>query len=107
MSDPKRYRIRLTPEALSNLEEIHAHIAKDSPRNAAGMLETILDAIDLLEIFPLHKLVEPQSRTNKHPVRTLPVPPYIIYFRVIDDEAVVVIRHIRHGARQTPDIEQI
>ena len=66
------------------------------------MIEKILDAIDLLEIFPHRTIVQRQTPRLKHPVRSLPVKPYVIYFRVIDEDRVVVIRHIRHGARRPP-----
>src|SRR5438034_10439497 len=98
----EHYRVRLTPQALSDLEGIHAFIAKDSPRNAASMLERILDTIDSLEIFPHRTVVERQSRKIRYPVRSVPAKPYVIYFRVIEEEGVVVIRHIRHGARRRP-----
>lgn len=99
-----KYRVRLTSQALFDLEEIHASISRDSPQNAALMLERILDSIDLLEVFPHRTVVERQTSSLRFPVRSLPVKPYVIYFRVIEDERIVVIRHIRHGARQQPDI---
>ena len=99
----ERFRIRLAHRALSDLEEIHATISKDSPQNAAAMIEKILKAIDLLEIFPHRTVVERQSASLRYPVRSLPVKPYVIYFRVIDDERIVIIRHIRHGARKAPE----
>ena len=98
-----RFRVRLTPQALSDLEEIHAVISRDSPQNAASMIERILDSIDLLELFPHRTVVERQTSSLKYPVRSLPVKPYVIYFRVIEQENTVVIRHIRHGARRPPD----
>src|ERR1044072_8655316 len=94
------YRVRLTPQALADLEEIHAAISVDSPQNAASMIERFLDSIDLLEVFPHRTVVERQTSSLKYPVRSLPVKPYVIYFRVIEDERIVVILHIRHGARQ-------
>src|SRR2546423_14025999 len=82
----ENFRVRLTPQALSDLKEIHRFISRDSPRNAASMIEQILDSIDLLEIFPHRTVVERQSPSLKYPVRSLPVKPYVVYFRVIDDE---------------------
>jgi plasmid stabilization system protein ParE len=67
------------------------------------MVERVLDAIDSLEIFPRRTVVERQSPKLKYPVRSLPVKPYVIYFRVIEDEKTVIIRHIRHGARRKPE----
>jgi toxin ParE1/3/4 len=97
-----QYRVRLTPQALSDLEEIHSYIAQDSPQNASSMLARILDAIDTLEMFPHRTVVERQSAALKYPVRSLPAKPYVIYFRVIEDKKIVVVRHIRHGARRRP-----
>jgi toxin ParE1/3/4 len=97
------YRVRLTPQALADLEEIHTYISRDSPQNAESVIARILDSIDLLEIFPHRTVVERQTPRLKYPVRSLPVKPYVIYFRVIEEERIVVIRHIRHGARQQPD----
>jgi len=99
---PEHYRVRLAPPALADLEEIHTSISRTSPQGAASMLEQLVDAIDSLEVFPHRTVVERQVSSLKFPVRSLPVKPYIIYFRVIEDEKVVVIRHIRHGARQPP-----
>src|SRR5687768_15711538 len=99
----ERYRVRLTSQALSDLDQIHATIARDSPQNAASMIERILNSIDLLEVFPHRTVVERMTSSLKYPVRSLPVKPYVIFFRVIEDERIVVIRHIRHGARQQPD----
>ena len=99
----ENFRVRLTPQVLADLEQIHGFISRDSPQNAASRIERILDAIDLLEIFPHRTVVERQTSALRYPVRSLPVKPYVIYFRVIEDERVVVIRHIRHGARQKPD----
>jgi plasmid stabilization system protein ParE len=67
------------------------------------MLGRIFDAIDLLELFPHRTVVERQAPTLKYPVRSLAVKPYVIYFRVIEDERIVIIRHIRHGSRESPD----
>lgn len=99
---PDRFRIRLTQQALDDLEKIHSYIVQDSPQSANRMIAQILDAIDALEFFPHRTVVEHQTTQLKYPVRSLPVKPYVNYFRVIDDERIVVIRHIRHGARQQP-----
>ena len=66
------------------------------------MIEQILDAIDSLEIFPQRNVATRRSPKITDPVRSLPVKPYMIYFRVIEQDRVVVIRHIRHGARRRP-----
>ena len=96
------YRVIIAPEASADLTAIHSYVAQDSPENAARMVERILDAIETLKIMPHRTVHERQSSKIRHPVRTLPVRPYIVFFRVLDDERVVRILAIRHGARRRP-----
>jgi toxin ParE1/3/4 len=98
----ERYRIRLSPEASADIHALHAYIAQDSPDNAADMVARIFASIDLLKTFPYRTAIQRQSKRVPHPVRTLPVEPYIVFFRVIDDQATVRILTVRHGARRRP-----
>ncbi len=97
---PVSYRVIISPEASADLQSIHAFIAQDSPHHAAKLIERILAAIETLKTFPHHTLVPHASPKLKHPVRSLPVRPYLIYFRALDDEQVVRVLTIRHGARR-------
>jgi len=40
------YEVRITGEAGSDLEAIHKYISADSPQNADGVVNRILNAID-------------------------------------------------------------
>jgi len=53
-------------------------------------------------LFPPRTVVERQDRKLRHPVRSIPVRPYIVYFRVLDEDYVVRVLHVRHGARRRP-----
>jgi plasmid stabilization system protein ParE len=97
-----RYRIQLSKCVAADLEAIFDHIAKDSPANAGKMVARILTAIERLKILPHRNVVEGQSARLKHPVRSVPVQSYIVYFRVIDEHHVVRILQVRHGARKRP-----
>ena len=99
---PASYHVILSPEAAADLQALYDYISKDSPDNAAKTVGRILDAIESLEIFPRRNVVEHQSRKIKRPVRSLPVKPYIIYFRVLDEQQAVIIHSVRHGARRRP-----
>jgi toxin ParE1/3/4 len=77
-------------------------MAKNSPQNALKMVNRILKAIEGLNAFPHRNVVAPQKRRLKHPVRSLPVQSYIIFFRVIEKSRTVRILHVRHGARRRP-----
>jgi toxin ParE1/3/4 len=99
---PAHYHIILSPEAASDLQALHDYIGLDSPQNAAKVVERILKAITSLELFPHRNLVQRESKKIKHPVRSLGVRSYLIYFRVIESEEVVRILTVRHSAQQRP-----
>lgn len=96
------YRVIITPRAGRDLEAIHRYIAQDSPVNATAMVTRIMDSLESLRRFPHRTVAERERPGLHHPVRSLPVSPYIVYFRVLDDERIVRILHVRHGARQRP-----
>jgi len=66
------------------------------------MVDRILASIDLLKVFPHRYAIEFSYRGLPKQVRSLPVQPYVVYFRVLDRERVVRILTIRHGARRRP-----
>jgi plasmid stabilization system protein ParE len=98
MSD--RYRILLAKRVSADLSAIFEHIAKDSRRNAGRMVGRILDAIEGLKIFPHRNVLEGQHPRVKHPVRSLPVGAYMIFFRVEDGPKVLRVLRVRHGAQR-------
>ena len=100
MSEP--YRIIMSSESAADLKSLHAYISLDSPDSAAKMVERILTAIESLKLFPHRTVAQHTSRGLRQAVRSVPVPPYIVYFRVLDDERVVRILTVRHGARRRP-----
>jgi plasmid stabilization system protein ParE len=77
------YRIIITPWAGTDLETIYDHIARDSATNVASMISRILDALEPLKLFPHRAIVERNDPTLRHPVRSLAVRPYLVYFRVL------------------------
>lgn len=99
MIDP--CQLIVAPKAALELQKIHYHIAKDSPQNAESMILRIMDALELLRTVP-HRAALPTHQVGpKHPVRSVIVHPYIVYFRAIDGERVVRVLRIRHGARRS------
>jgi plasmid stabilization system protein ParE len=97
---PDKFRILLKKRVATDLEKISKTIARDSPQAAPAFVERILDAIDSLEMFPHRKVVQGQKPDEAHPVRSLPVPPYMVFFRVIDSQRIVRVLRVRHGARR-------
>jgi plasmid stabilization system protein ParE len=66
------------------------------------MVERILAAIETLKLAPNRTIYKQKSRKLDRPVRSLAVSSYIVYFYMIDDERIVRILTIRHGARRKP-----
>jgi plasmid stabilization system protein ParE len=97
-----RYRILLSKNVANDLQGIFDYIARDSPYNAAKMIARILDAIDTLGTSPYRNVVAGQKPGLAKPVRSLPVWPYVVFFRVHDDQNVVRVLRVRHGARKMP-----
>jgi plasmid stabilization system protein ParE len=97
-----RYRVRITPRASNDIIAICAHIEGSSPQNAAGVAQELIDAIDSLDLFPHRYKVHEHRRDPSKTVRSMPVPPFIVYYRVRDADLVVEIISVRHGARRQP-----
>ncbi|HEX4125649.1 MAG TPA: type II toxin-antitoxin system RelE/ParE family toxin [Tepidisphaeraceae bacterium] len=100
MNDP--YRLIIAPRAAFELAQIHDYIAKRSPQAATTMVTRILDGLERLCEVPHRTQVLSQPLGLKHPVRSLAIGPYLIYFRALDSERVVRVLRIRHGARRQP-----
>lgn len=96
------HQVMLTADAFSDLEGIGGYIHQHSPRNAAAVAKTILDAIDPLALMPARFRRIGQSRRRGSPVHAMVVRPFIVYFRVEDGLAVVYVLTVRHGKRRQP-----
>ena len=95
-----QYRIEFSPKAFAELLHIYAYIAQDSTEHAQGMIEKILAGIDGLENFPRRQKVHDPSGRIAGEVFSLPVPPYVVFFRISETESVVRIARVRHGAQR-------
>lgn len=99
---PDRYRVVILPEAGANVQAIFRYVEQHSPQNAVRVAATLVHAIDSLEFLPRRHKVHASSRDPRRVVRSMPVPPYLIYYRVVERDKVVEILTIRHGSRRQP-----
>lgn len=90
-------RVRFTPFSLAELDAIFAYINERNPTGAKRVKQRILRAIDLLRDFP-----RIGSSTDHAGVRVMVAHPYpyLIFYRIAEDQGEVWILSIRHGARQ-------
>src|SRR4051812_23791016 len=97
-----RYRIRMMPRASNDIVGICAYIEQNSPQNAASVASELLDAIDSLDVLPARYRIHEHRRDSSKTVHAMPVPPFIIYYRVVERHHVVEVVAILHGSRRQP-----
>ena len=91
-------KLRVTETAFAELNDIAAYIAQDSPAAAKAVARRIEQVFDRIRDFPyLAPAVDP-SGIRIFPVRPFP---YLVFYSVEQDE--IIVRNIRHGARQRPE----
>jgi toxin ParE1/3/4 len=99
---PQTYRVIVLPEAFDDLDRIVEHIAKDSPQNAATTLDRLWEACQSLDLLPHRHRVHQHRQEAARSVHAMPQAPFIIYYRIDDDQHTVRVLTIRHGARRQP-----
>jgi toxin ParE1/3/4 len=87
-------RVRYTPRARNDLDNIHSYLNERSPAAAAAVLKRIRNRIDRLADHPLMAPV-----TELAGIRGLTILryPYEAYYRIVNDE--IVILHVRDVRR--------
>ena len=99
---PDRYHVKVMPRASGDIVSICAYIEQDSPQNAALVAQEILDSIDSLSLFPQRYKVHEHRKDPSKTVRSMPVPPFVVYYRIIERLAAVEVLTVRHGSRRRP-----
>jgi addiction module RelE/StbE family toxin len=94
------YRIRFTPHAAEQLQEIFDYIERDSTERASRLIGHLLAAIDALEQLPHRYKILENLDTGGVEVRSMPVPPYLVRYHVDDANQTVHVLSVRHGARR-------
>jgi plasmid stabilization system protein ParE len=96
---PQKYRVIISPKALSELESILDYIATDSPANAVKVIDRLLDEIQALETFPGRYAEMNTEDAAAPPLRLMPSPPFRIIYEILRERAVVRVLTVEHGAR--------
>ncbi|HEV2202225.1 MAG TPA: type II toxin-antitoxin system RelE/ParE family toxin [Bryobacteraceae bacterium] len=92
-------RIRWSPDAVADLENIVAYIHRDNPAAAQRVGQAIYDRLSVLGTFPYGGRVGCVEGTREFP---LPPPPFIVVYRVLQQADVVQIVNVIHGAERWP-----
>lgn len=89
-------RVIVREAAYDDLDRIHAWIAKDRPRAANAVIDRILESANRLGRFPYMGHVGRAPGTYEW---VIPGLPYIIVYRLEENEGLVVIDAVFHGAQ--------
>lgn len=91
-------KLNYTPQAVSDLDIIHAYIAEDNPRAADQVIARVLQAMTILETYPLVGRAGRIDGTREWSISGLP---YVGIYTLPDEINVDVIA-ILHTSRQFP-----
>jgi plasmid stabilization system protein ParE len=94
------YRVELSPRALADIDGIVGHIHQDSPVAATRFRERLLTKIGNLTSFPRGYSRAPEEAGCSIEVRQTFVGRYRILFTIRDEDALVYVLTVRHGARR-------
>lgn len=96
---PQKNKIKYTPIAFDDMDEIFSYIAKDNVTTAEGLLEQISSGISMLSEFPNMGSVLSDEEYNlvNNGYRFIVIHPYLVFYRIIDHN--IIIHRILHGRR--------
>lgn len=95
----ERYRVIVSAQAYEALIGIMDYIAQDSPAKAVKAVNHLLDEIGTLDFMPNRYSLWRGSSRLPFAVRSMPVPPFRVVYRVFDKLRVVRVLTVEHGAR--------
>src|SRR5579871_2462826 len=98
MMAPIEYHVRIQPRAAKDVVNICRYIEPDSPQNATLVADRLLDAIESLAILPYRYKVHRSSKRRDRVIRSMPVPPFIVYYRIRERVQAIDVISVKHGA---------
>jgi toxin ParE1/3/4 len=95
-------KIVWSPSSRDDLQDIVRFIARDNPRRAESFTYELMSKTDILEQHP-----ESGRRVPEHGdprIREIVFRPYRIVYRVNNEQTLIEIARVWHGARGTPSL---
>jgi plasmid stabilization system protein ParE len=89
------FRLKITIQARRDFNMITRHIGRNNPRAAIDFGSKLLIRAESLTTFPNRH----GSWAGQQNIRKVTFDPYVIYYKIYDDEQVVEILRFWHGAR--------
>lgn len=96
---PQKNKIKYTPVAMDDMDEIFSYISKDNVAAAKALLQKITTGISrLAEFSNMGSVLSDEEYTLvQGGYRFIVIQPYLVFYRIIDDA--IVIHRILHGRR--------
>jgi plasmid stabilization system protein ParE len=105
------YRVELTDRSESDLSDIYAEINASESIAAARWFNGFEEAVYALSNFPRRCPVAPEAKRHNRPLRHLLYgnKPHIYraIFEIDEENKVVYVLHIRHGARDEANLDEL
>ncbi|MBW8863589.1 MAG: type II toxin-antitoxin system RelE/ParE family toxin [Verrucomicrobia bacterium] len=103
MAQEVTFKIVWTEPAVCDLEKIDRYLRRRNSAAADATGEAILSKAGLLSRHPQMGTVWDEDDGW----RVVVMRPYKIFYRILMDQKVIEISHIRHGARALPNIDDL
>ena len=103
MAQEVTFKIIWTEPAVCDLERIDRYLRRRNPAAANKTGEAILSKAGLLARHPQMGAVWEEDAGWRFTVMR----PYKIFYRILTEQNVIEISHIRHGARALPSIDDL
>jgi toxin ParE1/3/4 len=97
-------KVILTPQSLTDLEEIVTFIAKGNPNRARTFGNELIDRALSVAAFPERGRVVPEI--GERPIREVIHGAYRIIYEIFEDQDAIYVLHFWHGARGEPELER-
>jgi plasmid stabilization system protein ParE len=94
------YRVELSPRAFAKADAIVGYIAANSPRNAIRWRQRLFSKLETLALTPRGCSLAPENEHVGFEIRQTFFGRYRILFTVRDEDSLVYILSVRHGARR-------
>lgn len=96
---PRKNKVRFSPAAVDDMDEIFSYISKENVVAAETLLEKLDQQIKDLSDFPNKGsvLLEEEYSIIQRGYRFIVVHPYLVFYRIMGDT--VIIHRILHGRR--------
>ncbi len=103
MDNAKEFIIEFLPTALQDMTEIvSAFIMLGSKQGAIRIKDKFNEAAEQIQRFPYSGITVPDDKLSKSGFRMLVIEKYLMFYKIFDDEAKVIVYHVINGTRDYP-----